>query len=113
MVGAAVGGPVGAAVGAAVGGAVSLAKAFESLEDAAKSASKQLWQVATDEKAQFRDWYASTYRSEITNGTAYFTKDGKLEAAQKELWKRLEEGQADWQTDKEYKAEVEALQERV
>ena len=96
-----------------MGGTLSLVKAFQTLEDAAKSASNQLWNVATNEKRQFQDWYASTYRSEITEGTAYFSRDGKLQAAQNELWSRLEAGQADWQTDKEYRAEIEALQERV
>lgn len=52
MVGSAAG-PYGAAIGAAVGGVISLKNAFESLEDAAKSATAQLWKVATDEKKQF------------------------------------------------------------
>lgn len=52
MVGSAAG-PYGAAIGAAVGGVISLKNAFESLEDAAKSAASQLWKIATDEKKQF------------------------------------------------------------
>ena len=52
MIGSAAG-PYGTAIGAAVGGVISLKNAFETLEDAAKSAATQLWKVATDEKKQF------------------------------------------------------------
>lgn len=112
MQGAAIGGqlthnnPFGFAAGALAG----MVKEAKDSQDALNRLAQAANDAATAQHKNFQEWYNKTYKEEsLPQYIDPNTESGKALLA---LRKRLEEGQADWQTDKEYKAEVEGLRER-
>lgn len=122
------GGLKGAAKGAVFGpeaalvGAIKGVKdAFEELRKAADKAAQKLWDVATKDKKDFQGWYSGEMQKRafeqqkeaipsLSNQelNKYITE---YAAAKAKVTERLEAGQSDFQTDADFRAEIEALQE--
>ena len=110
-------GPEAALVGAIKG----VKDSFEELRKAADKAAQKLWDVATKDKKDFQGWYSGEMQKRafeqqkeaipsLSNQelNKYITD---YAAAKAKVTERLEAGQADFQTDSDFRAEIEALQE--
>ena len=106
----------------AVGGAIlGVVSSFKDLENSSKAAAAALQRVADTEKRDFVEWYVSEMQKRETEKTKeamggmtddqLFDFKIRYSEAIAKFDTRLQEGQADWQTDAEYKAELEALKE--
>lgn len=118
---AAKGATIAGAPGAVAGAIIGVVSSFKDLENSSKAAAAALQRVADTEKKDFVEWYVSETQKRETEKTKeamggmtddeLFDFKIRYAEATSKFDTRLQEGQADWQTDAEYKAELEALKE--